>query len=61
VLTEYQGLVPPTIYYARVVGELGKIMFQGRNMSPPLVYQPPISSPKQLLTGPATCTPFNRI
>ncbi|KAK1066042.1 ATP synthase subunit G atp20 [Friedmanniomyces endolithicus] len=30
-----QSLVPPTIYYARVVGELGKIMFQGRNMSPP--------------------------
>ncbi|KAK5744243.1 ATP synthase subunit G atp20 [Elasticomyces elasticus] len=29
------GLVPPTIYYARVVGELGKLMFQGRNMSPP--------------------------
>ncbi|TKA70359.1 hypothetical protein B0A55_08507 [Friedmanniomyces simplex] len=30
-----QGLVPPTVYYARVVGELGKLMFQGRNMSPP--------------------------
>ncbi|KAK3117179.1 ATP synthase subunit G atp20 [Teratosphaeriaceae sp. CCFEE 6253] len=30
-----QGLVPPTVYYARVVGELGKIIFQGRSMSPP--------------------------
>ncbi|KAK5109390.1 hypothetical protein LTR62_007056 [Meristemomyces frigidus] len=30
-----QGLVPPTVYYARVVGELGKLMFQGRNMYPP--------------------------
>jgi len=30
-----QGLVPPTIYYARVAGELGKLMFKGRNMYPP--------------------------
>ncbi|KAK3674073.1 ATP synthase subunit G atp20 [Recurvomyces mirabilis] len=30
-----QGLVPPTIYYARVVGELGQLMFKGRNMYPP--------------------------
>merc|ERR1712070_1218440 len=30
-----QGLIPPTIYYARVAGELGKIMVQGRNMYPP--------------------------
>ncbi|KAK5695848.1 ATP synthase subunit G atp20 [Elasticomyces elasticus] len=35
VISFAQGLVPPTIYYARVVGELGKLMFQGRNMSPP--------------------------
>lgn len=28
-------LIPPTIYYARVVGELGKIIAQGRGMSPP--------------------------
>ncbi|KAK3117046.1 ATP synthase subunit G atp20 [Teratosphaeriaceae sp. CCFEE 6253] len=32
---QMQGLVPPTVYYARVVGELGKIIFQGRSMSPP--------------------------
>ncbi|KAK4543919.1 hypothetical protein LTR36_004693 [Oleoguttula mirabilis] len=30
-----QTLVPPTIYYARVGGELAKLMFQGRNMYPP--------------------------
>nr|POE79988.1 atp synthase subunit g, mitochondrial [Quercus suber] len=34
-----QGLIPPTIYYARVVGELGKIVAQGRGMSPPTVQQ----------------------
>ncbi|KAK5121329.1 hypothetical protein LTR85_005495 [Meristemomyces frigidus] len=30
-----QSLIPPTIYYARVGGELMKLMFQGRNMYPP--------------------------
>jgi F-type H+-transporting ATPase subunit g len=30
-----KGLIPPTIYYARVVGELGKIIYRGRNMQPP--------------------------
>jgi len=30
-----EGLIPPTIYYARVAGELGKMMFRGRNMYPP--------------------------
>ncbi|KAK5171151.1 ATP synthase subunit G atp20 [Saxophila tyrrhenica] len=30
-----QGMVPPTIYYARVVGELGKIIYRGRGMQPP--------------------------
>ncbi|OQO06407.1 hypothetical protein B0A51_17997 [Rachicladosporium sp. CCFEE 5018] len=30
-----QGLVPPTIYYAKVVGELGKLAVSGRNMAPP--------------------------
>lgn len=30
-----EGLIPPAIYYARVVGELGKIVFRGRNMYPP--------------------------
>ena len=34
-LTNLKGLVPPTIYYARVTGELAKLMFQGRNMYPP--------------------------
>jgi len=34
-LTRTEDLVPPTIYYARVAGELTKLMFQGRNMYPP--------------------------
>lgn len=29
------SMVPPTIYYGRVVGELGKMAVQGRNMAPP--------------------------
>lgn len=29
------GLIPPTVYYARVVGELGKIIYKGRGMAPP--------------------------
>ncbi|KAK5131801.1 hypothetical protein LTR08_000556 [Meristemomyces frigidus] len=34
-ITFAQGLVPPTLYYARVGGELVKLMFKGRNMYPP--------------------------
>lgn len=29
------GQIPPTIYYARVGLELSKLVFQGRNMTPP--------------------------
>nr|POF02385.1 atp synthase subunit g, mitochondrial [Quercus suber] len=39
VISFVQGLIPPTIYYGRVVGELGKIIAQGRGMSPPTVQQ----------------------
>ena len=28
-------MIPPTIYYAKVAGELGRIAVQGRNMYPP--------------------------
>jgi len=31
----FLALVPPTIYYSRVGLELGKIVFEGRKMSPP--------------------------
>lgn len=31
------GQIPPTIYYARVGLELGKLVFQGQKMSPPYV------------------------
>ena len=34
-LISIAGLVPPTIYYARVGGELMKLVFKGRNMNPP--------------------------
>merc|ERR1712029_495332 len=37
-----QGLIPPTIYYARVAGELGKIMAQG-------TAQQAVNSPESLL------------
>ncbi len=29
------GMIPPTLYYARVVGELGKMIYRGRGMQPP--------------------------
>lgn len=29
------GMIPPTIYYARVGGELAAMMVKGRNMYPP--------------------------
>ncbi|KAF2483588.1 mitochondrial ATP synthase g subunit-domain-containing protein [Neohortaea acidophila] len=32
-----QGLIPPTLYYARVGGELAKIIYRGRSMQPPTV------------------------
>lgn len=28
-------MIPPTIYYAKVATELGKIAVKGRNMQPP--------------------------
>lgn len=31
------SLIPPTLYYGRVAGELGKIIVQGRNMAPPTI------------------------
>lgn len=34
-------MIPPTIYYAKVATELGKIAVKGRNMQPP--YAPPIA------------------
>ena len=34
-LTQDPGMIPPTIYYGRVVSELGKMAVQGRNMAPP--------------------------
>ncbi|KAK3710435.1 ATP synthase subunit G atp20 [Vermiconidia calcicola] len=30
-----QGIIPPTLYYARVGGELAKMIYRGRNMQPP--------------------------
>lgn len=29
------GQIPPTVYYARVGLELGKLVFQGQKMTPP--------------------------
>jgi hypothetical protein len=29
------GLIPPTIYYAKVGGELAKLIYTGRGMQPP--------------------------
>ena len=34
-LTIMPGLIPPTVYYARVGGELAKIIYRGRSMQPP--------------------------
>lgn len=35
VISFVNSMIPPTVYYGRVVGELGKIAVQGRNMAPP--------------------------
>lgn len=29
------GLIPHVVYYGKVVGELGKIVYSGRGMQPP--------------------------
>lgn len=34
-LTYDSGMIPPTVYYARVGLELGKIVFHGQKMAPP--------------------------
>jgi len=37
VVSFVQGLIPPTIYYAKVGGELAKLIYTGRGMQPPTV------------------------
>ena len=32
---ETTGQIPPTVYYARVGLELGRLVFQGQKMAPP--------------------------
>ena len=39
------GMVPPTIYYAKVAGELGKMAVKGRNMYPPYVSRTSVTVP----------------
>ncbi|KAK8208693.1 mitochondrial ATP synthase g subunit-domain-containing protein [Phyllosticta capitalensis] len=52
-----QSLVPPTVYYSKVVLELGKIVFETRKMSPPSAdvfqkyYQSLLSSLKNPSSG----------
>jgi len=36
-------MIPPTIYYAKVATELGKIAVKGRNMQPPYAPAHPLT------------------
>ncbi|WPH05017.1 Hypothetical protein R9X50_00791500 [Acrodontium crateriforme] len=51
-----QSLVPPTIYYARVTGELAKLIFHGRGMAPPSMqtFQSYLTPVRNALTNPSS-------